>query len=128
MPTPEQLEELARAGRPITEFPDSRFPTAFADGVASLTPGNGLAKFFLYRTDPNSFGRGGIVNTPFLQIAMPIFGFVQMALFFQRQLQRMIDQKAIEPSLIAQISAELDAVEKAAAAQSANKAAPDKSA
>jgi hypothetical protein len=114
MPTHDQpQEEALRSGRPASEFPDSRFPTAYADGVMSLTPGPGLVKFFLYRVDPNAFGRGGNVNNPFLQIAMHNYGFAQMTLFFQRQLKRLVDQKQIQPELIELIEQQLNALEAA---------------
>jgi hypothetical protein len=50
-----------RSDRPPEEFPCAMFPTVFADGASGYVRGP-VMKFFLYRTDPNAFGRGGIVR------------------------------------------------------------------
>jgi hypothetical protein len=109
----EKIEQTARMGRPQNEFPDARFPTVYADGVASLTPAPGLVRFFLSRADPNMLGRGGAVTNPIVQVVMQHYGFVQMVLFFQRQLKAMVEQKAIPKELVDQIEAEFERAEAA---------------
>jgi hypothetical protein len=113
MPTVEEMEQAARMGRPQSEFADARFPTVYADGVASLTPGPGLVRFFLNRVDPNMLGRGGVVNNPIAQVVMQQHGFVQMVVFFRRQMQAMIAQNFITQDLVNQTEAEFDRLEAA---------------
>jgi hypothetical protein len=105
------------AGRPLSEFPDQRFPTAFADGVSSIATGAGNMKFCLYRVDPNLFGRGGAVLNPFLQVVMPTFGFVQTAVFFSRQLKVLVDQKVVTQEQIDQMERDLETAATAAAVE-----------
>jgi hypothetical protein len=124
MPASEQIDEANRSNRPLSEFPDSRFPTAFADGVSSLTPGPGIVKFFFYRVDPNTLGRGGTVNSPFLQIAMHNYGFAQMTLFFQRQLKKLVEQKQIPQAIVDQMEGELDMIEAAQTAPQSTTGSP----
>jgi hypothetical protein len=89
MAEPKNAPDLTM-GRPATEFPGSTFPTAFADGVLSFVPSPQLVKFYLYRLDPNMFGRGGSVPNPFAQVIMPMAGFLQSTVFLQQQIERMI--------------------------------------
>lgn len=77
-------------GRPAEEFPPATFPTVFADGVASYARGPGFVKFYLYRVDPNMFGRGGSVSTPFAQVVMSSLGFGQATALFERALKEVI--------------------------------------
>ncbi len=116
--TEEEADTAARMGRPVSEFPDPRFPTLYADGIASLTPGPGMMRMFFYRSDPNALGRGGIVNNPVLQVAMPMHGFAQMALFVRKQLDLLVEQNQFPHEMVAQIEAELAAVKANPAVQS----------
>lgn len=109
----EEAEGIARMGRPVSEFPDARFPTVYADGVSSFTPGPGIVRFFLYRADPNALGRGGVVNNPIVQITMQNYGFVQMAVFFHRQLKAMVEQKFITRDFVDSIETDFERTEAA---------------
>ena len=72
--------------------------------------GAGIVRMFFYRSDPNAMGRGGIVNNPILQVAMPTYGFAQMAMFLRKQVDLLIEQKQLTPEMFAQIEEELAAV------------------
>ena len=54
-------------GNPESEFPTPVTPNVFADGVTGHAPLGPTIRFFLYRNDPNMFGRGGFKPNPFAQ-------------------------------------------------------------
>jgi hypothetical protein len=99
-------EKPEHAGRPDSEFPTANFPTVFADGVLSLAPGPGIVKYYLYRVDPNMFGRGGMAANPSLQVVMPLSGFVEMAVFFEKQISDLISQGQISREAVDQLREE----------------------
>ncbi|MGO9399745.1 MAG: hypothetical protein ACLP19_18160 [Xanthobacteraceae bacterium] len=84
-----------RLNRPPEEFPPNTFPTVFADGVASYAKGAGFVKFYLYRIDPNMFGRGGSVANPFAQVVMGTYGFAQAFVLFERAMEELIKEGQI---------------------------------
>lgn len=88
-PKPEPIVD-SLAGQPETEFPSPTMPTVFADGVSGYAPGPGIVKFYLYRLDPNMYGRAGIKANPFAQVAMPPLGFAQTAALFLHAVKRMV--------------------------------------
>jgi hypothetical protein len=98
------------ANRPATEFPPGTFATAFADGVSAYVRGPGVVKFFLYRVDPNMFGRGGSVSNPFAQIVMPNEAFVRMVTLFNRAVKAMIKSGEITQERIDDMDKALDIV------------------
>lgn len=81
-----------KRGRPDSEFPHINFPTVFADGVVSHVNANGISKFYFQRVEPNMYGSGGAVVTPFMVVAMPTPGFVAMAAFFHQRVQFLISR------------------------------------
>jgi len=85
-------------GRPEAEFPTPVTPTVFADGVSSYAPGPGVVKFFLYRMDPNMYGRGDVKPNPIVQVAMPLVGFAQTAALFQHAIKTLIAGGALSQS------------------------------
>jgi hypothetical protein len=93
-PKPEAIVDQL-AGRPETEFPSSTMATVFADGVSGYAPGPGIIKFYLYRIDPNMFGRKGFKANPFAQVVMPSHGFAQTAAFFMHAVKNMIAAGAL---------------------------------
>lgn len=85
-------------GRPETEFPTSATPTVFADGVSGYAPGPGVIKFFLYRIDPNMFGRGGAKANAVVQVVMPFHGFAQTAALFHHAIKQVIAAGVVSQS------------------------------
>ncbi len=106
-----------KRGRPDSEFPDPAFATTFADGVAGYALGPGIVKFFLYRVDPNAFGRGGTVSNPFVQVVMPVEGFARAIVLLQRALREIMKNGAIT-------QADLDKMDEAIQAVNAPNEAP----
>src|SRR5262245_31968110 len=99
MPGPEETQsaQMAQpevtgdaAGRPISEFPSGQFPVVFADGVLSHASASGQAKFYLFRIDPNMYGRGGAIFNPIAQVVMPTMGFLNTAAFLYKRAQAMV--------------------------------------
>jgi hypothetical protein len=99
-----------KKGRPANEFPGASFPNAFADGVSSYARGAGFVKFYLYRTDPNSFGRGGSVANPFAQIVMPTEGFAAAVVLFQRALREIMKEGIISQEDLDKMDAAITSV------------------
>ncbi len=92
---PKGLTRDYTAGRPAEEFISGTFPTIYADGVSSISATPPLMKMFLFRTDPNVFGRGGAVVNPFVQLVMPVEGFIHTVAFFSWQIEKFIEDKVI---------------------------------
>jgi hypothetical protein len=44
-------------------------------------------KFYLYRTDPDTAGAANYHNQIFAQVVLPLFGFVQAAVFFENAIK-----------------------------------------
>ncbi len=78
------------AGNPESEFPNAATPNVFADGVTGYAPMGPTIRFFLYRNDPNMFGRGGFKPNPFAQVVMPTHGFAQTAALFHHAVKKLI--------------------------------------
>lgn len=97
-------------GRPNTEFPPSTMPTAYAEGASSYIRGEGVVKFYLYRTDSNMFGRGGYVSNPFVQVVMPNEGFVRTVALFQRAVNSLIQSGHITQAQIDDMQRQLDEI------------------
>jgi hypothetical protein len=94
-------------GRPLTEFPTPAFPVVYSDGVVSLVPTAPIVKFYLYRLDPNIFAQGGSNVTLLVQIIMPTPSFVATAIFFQQQLERMLELKLITKEQVDPIKSQI---------------------
>jgi hypothetical protein len=58
------------------------------------------------------WGRGGSTANPFVQVVMPVPGFVQTALLFQKYVKNMIAQKTITQEMVDQLKAGLEEVAK----------------
>lgn len=97
-------------GRPAGDFPAATFPTVFADGVASYAHGPGFVKFYLYRIDPNMYGRGGAISNPFAQVVMPVVGFAQAVVLFKRALSDLIRAGQISQSDVDKMETDLAAL------------------
>lgn len=83
-----------------TQYPPQQFPVIFADGITSAASGNGVVKFYLQRIDPHFTGKGGISVANFVQVVMPLPGFVAAVIFFQKQLEDMVKKGIIQQSNI----------------------------
>jgi hypothetical protein len=90
-------------------------PVIYADGVWSLAHGNGQAKFYLFRLDPNIRSDNTSQPQVFAQIVMPVAGFVATAEFFKRQVTAMLKSNAVTQAQIDAIAAAFDTQEAAAA-------------
>lgn len=80
---------MTDAAQPVTGSTLQRnFPTIFADNVVNLFHGGGIVKFYFSRFDPDPSGVALTTTpAPCCQIVMPIGGFAAMAVFFQLQLE-----------------------------------------
>lgn len=58
------------------QFPFPNMPAVYADSISSLSFTGENFKFYLSRNDANMFGKGGIKINPFLQVIIPISGFI----------------------------------------------------
>jgi hypothetical protein len=78
-------------------------PVVFADGVMSQAYGQGIAKFYLYRTDASPNASELPKNVPFLQVVMPAHGFAVMLHFFEHRLKLMINDQTISQEAVDEI-------------------------
>ena len=81
------------------EYPASTIPTVFADGVLNLAHGAGLAKFYLVRVDPSFTSPTENKVQAFAQVVMPMQGFLQTLLFFNKMLQEFVDAGVVSPEI-----------------------------
>ena len=94
-------EDTLQPGLP-EGFPDGTFPNIYADGVWSISWGNGVVKFYLHRSEPSFSGMGSAKQVPVAQIVMPIAAFSLVAAFFQAQLGAMLGENVISNELVAE--------------------------
>jgi hypothetical protein len=97
------LEEPSFPVRPDPEFPPLQFPVVFADNIQSMATGPGFVKFYLSRIDPDIHGGGTTKTTVVCQVVMPAVGFAVASVFFQRQLDLMVKNNAIDPTMVQQM-------------------------
>jgi hypothetical protein len=91
---------------PLPEgHPGQHFPTVYAEGTLSTSWKNGIAKFYLYRLDPNFLAGKDSGFLPVAQVILPIEGFAATAIFFRHQLKRMVDAGAISAEEVARLEA-----------------------
>jgi hypothetical protein len=84
---------MTDTAQPITEpTPPRNFPTIFADNVVNLFHGGGIVKFYFSRFDSDPSGIAVPTPVPFCQIVMPIVGFAAMTVFFQQQLELILQK------------------------------------
>src|SRR5690242_7366458 len=88
---------------PAGEFPPPQFPTVFADGVMSVANSTSVVKFYLFRFEPSFSGSGQSQTQPFVQVVMPIDGFVATFAFFEAAVTRYKEQGLITQSRIDEI-------------------------
>jgi|SRR5579883_2001352 len=77
------------------DFPERQFPTVFSDTILNLSTTGELAKFYLTRNDPSFTGSGQNLLQPFVQVVMPLSGFLQSFAFFERTIERMAGNNAM---------------------------------
>jgi hypothetical protein len=105
MTGPEEMpgpEDKTGSG-PVTVKIATDPPVIFADGALSQVFGAGIAKFFLYRIDPDPNAASPATPSVTAQIIMPAEGFAAMVHFFQHRLQLMVEAKAISKEALDRI-------------------------
>jgi hypothetical protein len=80
-------------------------PVIFSDGVMSHSFVQGVAKFYLYRTDSSPNVVDGMQNVPVVQVIMSAQGFAGMLHFFQHRLRLMIQEGAISQEMVDKVNA-----------------------
>jgi hypothetical protein len=62
---------------PMEGFPPPNIPVVFADSITGLYGTSDVVRFYLSRHDANYLGTQSKGNTPHVQVAMPLSGFIQ---------------------------------------------------
>jgi hypothetical protein len=76
-------------------------PTVYADGVANLSRGPGVVKFYLVRFDPDPDANWTTaISTMAGQVVMSSIGFAATAIFFSKQLAEMVERGEIDKTAI----------------------------
>jgi hypothetical protein len=91
---------MTDTAQPTPSYPPLNFPTIFVDNVATLFRGGGIVKFYFARFDPDMSSVALPNPVPVCQVVMPINGFAAMTVFFQQQLELMIQNKEIDLDLV----------------------------
>lgn len=86
-----------------SSHPPWNIPTIFVDNVISIFRGGGIVKYYFVRFDPDMSALASPNPVPVCQVVMPIGGFAAMTLFFQQQLELMIQRNEISPEVINQL-------------------------
>jgi|ERR1700722_8640724 hypothetical protein len=79
-------------------------PVVFSDGVMSHSFVQGVAKFYLFRTDSAPNVVEGTRNVPVVQVVMSAIGFAGMLHFFEHRLKLMIEDGAISQATVDKIN------------------------
>jgi hypothetical protein len=75
--------------------------TVYADGVANLSRGPGIVKFYLARFDPDpNDSKDPVISTMAGQVVMSAIGFAATAIFFQKQLADMVERGEINRAVV----------------------------
>jgi hypothetical protein len=101
------------AGNPESEFPTATFPTCYADGVSGYLPSSAGVKFFLYRSDPNMFGRMGAKANPFVQVVMPIEAFARSVALFDHAINALIKAEVLSQAQMDQFRLDIEVLNQA---------------
>lgn len=88
---------------PVSGRPRADLPTIFSDGVTNFANSGSVAKFYLFRTDPDIDDPFKFYNEVAAQVVMTIPAFVQTVVFFENSLQRLISQKLITEEELADL-------------------------
>jgi hypothetical protein len=92
---------MTETAPPITGlYPPWNLPTFFVENVANLSRGNGIVKFYFMLADPPVIGNAQPTPAPVCQIVMPSIGFAAMTVFFQQQLELMMQRNEISSELV----------------------------
>lgn len=95
---------MTDTAQPVTgPYPPCNFPTIFVDSIVNLARVGGVVKFYLTRFDPPMSGNAQANQSPVCQIVMPKEGFVAMTMFFQQQLEIMIQKNEVTRELVDQM-------------------------
>lgn len=94
-----QLQTLDFGGE---EYPGAAIPTIFADGVRNLANSSHIVKFYFYRLDPNVQDSNKAQVRTCAQAVMPVDGFVNMYVFFERAIQALQAQGIVTGQVVDQ--------------------------
>jgi hypothetical protein len=109
-PGPPSLPTIAMTARPTPSgHPSMDVPTLFCDGIVNLAPSAQVARFYLFRTDPDTAGQQSSQNQVIAQIVMPLEAFVVTSVFFSRALQQMIASGLVAQEHVNELNAGLNA-------------------
>jgi hypothetical protein len=97
----QKMTDAAQAKTP--PYPTLNFPTVFVDQVVSLFRGSGIVRFYFARSDPDISASALPNQLPICQVIMPIGGFAAMAVFFQQQLELMMQKEEIAREFVDQL-------------------------
>ena len=90
---------------PGDEYPPAALPTVYADGVLNLVNNPNTVKFYLYRLDANLSGGHASKVQPFAQVVMPLNGFLDTVIFFDRMLDKLVAEGVVPEKLIEEMRA-----------------------
>ena len=79
----------------MPEYPGPHFPVIYADGVSSASNSGQTVKFYLARFDPDMLAESEAKQHIFAQVVLPISGFVGTAVFFERYLEKLLQQGSV---------------------------------
>jgi hypothetical protein len=93
-------EQPAFTFTPAAGFPPANLPTLYADGIASIAPGLHVVKFYFARVASETSGTNQYANQVVCQVIMPIDGFVASIVFLDHVLKNMVENKAIDGTIV----------------------------
>jgi hypothetical protein len=98
-------EERPDAG--TSEFPPADIPTVFTDGAANMAYGNSMVRLYLARHDPSLRPHDpSSKRQVFMQLVMPLNGFIETALFFETVLSQLVTQGIVTEEQLDQLRAQ----------------------
>lgn len=102
---PDTPEPRAEGGAKSVPYPPLGFPTVFADAALNMAPQDGVVRFYLARLDPAMDGSLNSQFQPVIQVAMPVTGFLQMAVFFQAAIDEYVKRGIVSKTQLDELRA-----------------------
>ena len=85
---------------PDEEYPGTKIPTVFADGVINLANSSHIVKFYLFRFDPSTKDVGRAQIVPCAQVVLPFDGFINTFVFLENAIEKLRAQGIVTDQVL----------------------------
>jgi hypothetical protein len=86
---------------PDEEFPGTKIPTVFADGIVNVANSRYIVKFYFFRLDPGTKDVSKAQVVPCAQVVLPLDGFINTFAFLESAVEKLRAQGIITDQALA---------------------------